>query len=51
MDKYTFYVRYLNGNLYQETGLSKRQAVIRYNKFGKSQYMHDVKTYGWELER
>lgn len=44
---YTFYIKYLNGSTYREFGLTKRQAVIRYNKFGKSQYNDDVSSFGW----
>jgi hypothetical protein len=44
---YSFYVIYTTGSKYVETGLTKRQAVIRYNKFGKSKYQADVSRFGW----
>ena len=48
MEKYTAYVEYRDGTYFEETGLTKRQAVIRYNKYSKQLNMERC---GWELER
>lgn len=48
--KYTFYIEYLNGNEYQQEGLTRRQAVIRYNKFTKSGLSWEAKQWGYRLE-
>jgi hypothetical protein len=48
--KYTFYIDYKNGSRYEEEGLTRRQAVIRYNKYGKSNWSYEAKQYGYRLE-
>ena len=48
VEKYTAYVEYHDGTRLEENGLTKRQAVIRYNKWTKSLNMESC---GWELER
>lgn len=50
MEKYTFWIRWDSG-VTSQTGLSKRQAVIRYNKFGKTNDAVKAHSYGWKLER
>ena len=44
---FSFYVVYKTGSKYVETGLTKRQAVMRYNTFGKSKYQDDVSRFGY----
>ncbi len=44
---FSFYVVYKTGSKYVETGLTKRQAVMRYNAFGKSLYQDDVSRFGY----
>jgi len=48
---YSFYIEYRDGRVERQTGLTKRQAVMRYNKFGKTAWWEDADRYGWSLER
>lgn len=48
---YNFYVEYIDGSVYRVSGLTKRQAVIRYNKVGKSAWAYEVARYGWSEVR
>ena len=53
METYSFwYESYNTGVLpdHLETGLTHRQAVIRYNRLQKN-YNPNIKACGWELER
>jgi nuclear transport factor 2 (NTF2) superfamily protein len=52
-DTYTFWYESYNTRVlenHEETGLTKRQAVIKYNKLHKNYNPH-IKSFGWELER
>ena len=46
--KYTAYVEYSDSTYFEETGLTKRQAERRVNKYSKQLNMERC---GWELER
>ena len=45
---YLFYVEYADGEVHLTNGLTRLQAVRRYNKVNKS-YDPNVKRVGWEL--
>jgi hypothetical protein len=47
---YTFYIEFDDGSKQVESGLTKRQAVIRYNKLAKSDWGTMIVRYGWKLE-
>jgi hypothetical protein len=47
METYEFYIEAQDGTYTRETGLTKRQAVIRYNK---ATTRPDLKATGWCLE-
>ena len=44
---YCFYVDYTNGRKTRELGLTKRQAVMKYNKLGKTDWTSEVLRFGW----
>ena len=49
MDYYTFYMQDMNGVYTEVNGLTKRQAVIRYNKAMK-ELGKTLDNFGYELE-
>jgi hypothetical protein len=50
METYTFWYHTKAGYEHEETGLTKRQAVIRSNRINPVDYP-SVVAFGWELER
>ena len=50
METYTFWYETKWGYFHEETGLTKRKAVIRNNRLQKN-YNPNIKACGWELER
>jgi hypothetical protein len=49
METYTFWYENRAGITFVEKRLTKRQAVIRYNRIDRDR-PDDIKSYGWELE-
>lgn len=49
METYTFWYENRAGFTFVEKRLTKRQAVIRYNRIDRNQ-PNDVKRYGWKEE-
>jgi hypothetical protein len=49
METYTFWYETRAGITFVEKRLTKRQAVIRYNRIDRN-LPDDIKRYGWELE-
>jgi hypothetical protein len=47
---YKFYIEFDDGSKHVESGLTKRQAVIRYNKLARSDWGTMIVRYGWKLE-
>jgi hypothetical protein len=50
METYTFWYETKSGFFNEQVGLTKRQAVIRFNRLEKN-YDPRIQRYGWELER
>jgi hypothetical protein len=50
METYTFWYVTKWGYFNEQTGLTKRQAVIRFNKLQKN-YDPKMQSFGWELEK
>jgi hypothetical protein len=46
METYTFWFQTVAGYTFEEKRLTKRMAVIRYNRLEKN-YNPDIKTFGW----
>lgn len=46
---YKFYIIFEDGSKHVESGLTKRQAVLRYNKLGRSDWSqsHMICRFGW----
>ena len=47
-DMYRFWIDYENGEYFELENLTKRQAVIRYNKAARD-LGYGIKGYGWEV--
>ena len=48
VNMYCFYIRFKNGRTEYTNNLTKRQAVIRYNKYGKTDWYNEANSYGWK---
>jgi len=50
METYTFWYETKGGYTFEEKRLTKRQAVIRYNRLEKN-YNANIKSFGWGVEQ
>jgi hypothetical protein len=50
METYNFWYETIAGYTFEEKRLTKRQAVIRFNRLEKN-YNPNIKSFGWDLER
>ena len=48
---YVFYIEYHTGEVTIQYGLTKRNAIRRYNQFEKLNYSDSVKEFGYKLYR
>ena len=48
METYTFWYQTVAGYTFEEKRLTKRMAVIRFNRLEKN-YNPDIKTFGWKV--